>query len=112
LAKRIVNLEDTTGKFAKASQIAGKHLPVVETDETDVGPNEKVRGYVYLLRSGRKYKIGKSTVPTRRYPTISLLLPEETHQVHTIPTDDPAGIEAYWHTALRQNASTKQSSSR
>jgi hypothetical protein len=50
-----------------------------------------------MLRSGRRYKIGKSTDPSRRYREVKLELPDETHQVHTIATDDPAGIEAYWH---------------
>jgi len=55
-----------------------------------------VKGYVYLLRSGRRYKLGKSTDPSRRYCEVLLELPDETHQVHTIPTDDPTGIERYW----------------
>jgi hypothetical protein len=58
---------------------------------------DRVQGYVYLLRSGRKYKIGKSTDPSRRFREVRLELPEETIQVHTIATDDPSGIEAYWH---------------
>ena len=60
-----------------------------------------MKGYVYMLRSGRRYKIGKSTDPSRRYREVRSELPEETHQVHTIPTDDPAGIESYWHERFR-----------
>ena len=59
--------------------------------------DERIRGYVYLLRSGRRYKIGKSTDPSRRFREVRLELPDETNQVHTIPTDDPSGIESYWH---------------
>ena len=96
LARMIVALGEKSEHFSKASMIAKKYLPT-ETDTVDIGPNEKVKGYVYMLRSGRSYKIGKSTDPSRRYREVRLELPDETHQVHTIPTDDPTGIEAYWH---------------
>lgn len=96
LAKLIVALGETSGQFSKASLIAKKHLPS-EIDTIDVGSNERVKGYVYMLRSGRSYKIGKSTDPSRRYREVKLELPDETHQVHTIQTDDPTGIETYWH---------------
>ena len=95
LAKGIVSLEETSGKFAKASLIAKEHQPA-EMESGDTGPNERVKGYVYLLRTRNKYKIGKSVDPSQRYREVSLLLPDETHQVHTIPTDDPTGIELYW----------------
>jgi hypothetical protein len=96
LAKFIVALGEKPGHFAKAVQIARGHLPDKESAGVDVGPNERVKGYVYMLRSGRRFKIGKSSDPSRRYREISLQLPDETHQVHTIPTDDPTGIEEYW----------------
>ncbi|MFH1538474.1 MAG: GIY-YIG nuclease family protein [bacterium] len=54
-------------------------------------------GYVYLMKSGRYYKIGKSNAPGRREYDIGLKLPEETKTIHTIKTDDPEGIEEYWH---------------
>ena len=95
LAKLIVTLGATNLKFAKASVIAKQH-GASKGDAINVGPNEKVKGYVYLLRSGRRYKVGKSNDPSRRYREVRLELPDETHQVHTIPTDDPTGIEAYW----------------
>jgi hypothetical protein len=54
-------------------------------------------GYVYLLKHGKHYKIGRSNNTARRRREISLLLPEELEHVHVIETDDPEGIEAYWH---------------
>jgi hypothetical protein len=54
-------------------------------------------GAVYLVRSGRYYKIGKSNAAGRRQYELSLLLPDPVKTVHIIRTDDPSGIEAYWH---------------
>lgn len=57
-------------------------------------------GYVYLVKHGsrREYKIGKTFNPLRREGEIALQLPEKLEPIHYIKTDDPSGIESYWHT--------------
>ncbi len=60
-------------------------------------PAVAVAGYVYMMRSGKRYKIGRTSSPTRRHREVRLDLPERTDLVHSIETDDPQGIEAYWH---------------
>lgn len=54
-------------------------------------------GFVYLLKSGRHYKIGKTNAVGRRERELAIQLPEKTSKIHSIKTDDPGGIEAYWH---------------
>lgn len=54
-------------------------------------------GWVYLVKSGRYYKIGRSNSSGRRLYEIALQMPEPAQLVHEIKTDDPVGIEAYWH---------------
>lgn len=41
-----------------------------EESEIVTSSKDRVQGYVYMLRSGRKYKIGKSTDPSRRFREI------------------------------------------
>ncbi len=97
LARLIKSLGENDKRYANAAQIVAEQFGIADKNISDAETVERVRGYVYLLRSGRRYKIGKSNDPSRRYREVRLELPDETHQVHTIPTDDPSGIEAYWH---------------
>jgi len=54
-------------------------------------------GCVYLAKSGRFYKIGKTNSVGRREYELGIQLPERVTMVHVIRTEDPDGIEVYWH---------------
>ena len=67
------------------------------TFEWETFKAEEVVGCVYLIKSGRLYKIGTSKAAERRVSELARQLPERAVTVHLIRTDDPDGIEAYWH---------------
>lgn len=54
-------------------------------------------GHVYMQRHGSDYKIGFTNSLNKRGRQIQIELPQEIELVHSILTDDPAGVEAYWH---------------
>ncbi|WP_211368053.1 GIY-YIG nuclease family protein [Pseudoxanthomonas sangjuensis] len=62
-----------------------------------IASSEGKDGFVYLIKSGRHYKIGFTNDLIRRGKEISIELPERAEVIHVIATDDPSGIEVYWH---------------
>jgi hypothetical protein len=67
----------------------------VQIDE-EKGTVEEI-GFVYLLKARKFYKVGRSNALGRRERELAIQLPEKANTLHVIRTDDPVGIEAYWH---------------
>jgi hypothetical protein len=54
-------------------------------------------GIVYLMKSGRHYKIGHTISVESRERQLAIKIPIPPRTIHSIETDDPVGVEAYWH---------------
>ena len=67
-----------------------------ETDQL-ADKAEQFDGFVYMMKSGRYFKIGKTNHVGGRERDLKIHLPDPIKTIHSITTDDPDGIEAYWH---------------
>lgn len=54
------------------------------------------RGWVYLYKAGKYYKLGFTYAPYDRFSTLTKQSSEGGQHIHFFETDDPRGIEAYW----------------
>lgn len=82
------------------SENRGELLKIVPSESLPCTVTKAVvaaEGWVYLLKSGDHYKIGRSDDLERRVREVRVAMPEAVTLVHSIKTDDPSGIEAYWH---------------
>lgn len=100
---RLRNFIESTPEFADVAALlpAVADEPSVPDEGDDPEVAQPIGGYVYLVRSGKYHKIGRSNDHGRRAYEIGLQLPEALEVVHTIETDDAVGIERYWHERFR-----------
>jgi len=55
-------------------------------------------GFVYLVKGhAGEYKIGRTNIVDRRLSELGATSAVEQTLVHEVKTDDPVGVEAYWH---------------
>ncbi|MGH2974879.1 MAG: GIY-YIG nuclease family protein [Solirubrobacterales bacterium] len=96
LAARLAAFCEENSGYADVLEMVLPHL-VADDDIGEANSQSGERGFVYLLKSGRYYKIGHTNSTGRRAYELALQLPERATPIHEIATDDPRGIEAYWH---------------
>ncbi len=92
------------GKVAEYCEGKEQFAPVLELLKRGVSnrledrlESFRIKGFVYLLRSGKNFKLGRTNAAGRRLRELAIQLPQKPDTVHVIETDDPEGIEEYWH---------------
>jgi len=99
------HFQSTENMFRRLAEWASKHddyadVAAMLSNRLVNGDNRASRtvdGFVYLIKWGNHFKIGRSDQLERRVKQVRTGLPESGQLVHAIRTDDPPGIEAYWH---------------
>ncbi len=107
--RRLGGRDQLLEKVAEYCKGKDKYAPVLNFLQDGISESLKhkieslgVKGFVYLLRSGKKYKIGRSNAVGRRLRELSIQLPQKPNCIHVIETDDPEGIEQYWHLRFKE----------
>lgn len=101
MAKKVVEYCEKNNVFPDVLEIC---RPLCKPDETnnvneidDEKDTEEKSGHVYMLEHDGVYRIGASIDAVQRHKQIRVQMPFVTKEIHVISTDDPFGIEAYWH---------------
>ena len=83
--------------FLDAIAICEAELKEIPKEDKEEENTDLRVGEVYLFKHGKYYKIGRTNDAVRRGTELRIQLPEELILIHSIKTDDPSGVENYWH---------------
>ncbi len=100
LIEKLIEFCESSEGFDDVRAIALPLLKTTTEENTDADSSDETDeaiGFIYMLKVGRDYKIGRSNSFERRSRELKIQLPEKAETVHVIKTDDPIGIELYWH---------------
>lgn len=98
---RVIDYCDRHPDYADVADICRKVPNTNQAKDDAQAEAPSNAGFVYLVKSGKRYKIGKTESLEKRFAGLSAQVAYELLQVHAIATDDPSGIEAYWHNRFK-----------
>ncbi len=79
--------------------LCSKYTPIAthEQQENSKKTSNVNSGFVYLMKSGKHYKIGRTNSVGRREREFAIQIPVPPKTIHRIETDDPVGLK---HTGI------------
>ena len=101
ILRQLVNCAASDEALAAVVEIC---QPQIRSDaHTSLADDETngATGFVYLIRMDKWHKIGVTNDILRRTGELRITLPTRETLVHTIETDDPFGVEKYWHNRFK-----------
>ncbi|MFA5554482.1 MAG: GIY-YIG nuclease family protein [Phycisphaerae bacterium] len=103
MAQKILDYCKSNSGYEDIIEICEKVLDSSEKPEREVDFEEAEPrfSYVYLMKSGQYYKIGKGDCVEKRNYEIGIKLPEELKIIHKIKTNHPFEAESYWHEVFK-----------
>ena len=97
-ALRVLQFCEHNAGYTDVIEICESVIAAVrEKPAEKISDSQVTLGEVYLLKSGRYHKIRRTNSVGRRERELAIQLPDKANVVHSIKTDDPVGIETYWH---------------
>ncbi len=89
----------SNGELSSVLKLCETALQTKEHDDgsSDLRKNRITTGFVYLMKSGPHYKIGRTNSLARREWELGIKIPVPPRTLHYVETDDPVGVEQYWH---------------
>ncbi len=97
LIKELLKYCAALEEYADVEKILKATPAKKDAEELSEASDSLVGGYVYLVSAQSAYKIGCTRAPYRRVAEIANQSANGAELIHLIPTDDPEGIEKYWH---------------
>ena len=99
LLKAVADFCRANGAFDDVLAFCESTLRNQERDtEPSHSPKSRITtGFVYLMKSGPHYKIGRTNSLARRQWELGIKIPVPPRTIHYVETDDPVGVEAYLH---------------
>jgi hypothetical protein len=99
LLKAVVAFCHATPDFENVLTLCEAKLQTIGELATTAGSSKTkiATGFVYLMKSGKHHKIGRTNSMGRREWELGIKIPIPPTTIHRIETDDPVGVEAYWH---------------
>lgn len=101
-SRLVARVAEYCGEHSEYADVAELLKPLVTdsgfTSESEPSSTNDSYGFVYLVKGHpNEYKIGRTNLVDRRLSELGATASIEQSLIHEIKTDDPAGIEAYWH---------------